>query len=193
MAKKNLPTIEMLHKLLVCDAEAGKLYWRKRTPDMFVDGKRKASHVCSIWNIRYAGKEAFTSNNKGYRYGTVFNGPVSAHRIIWVMVHGEWPDQIDHINHNRSDNRIGNLRDVSIAENNKNRTMVKHNKSGATGVYWKKKNNKWAASISVNGTVKHIGLFRCITAAAFAHKMAAIKYGFNLNHGKPPLIYDTDF
>lgn len=186
MNKELLPTIETLNKLLICDAEAGKLYWRKRTPDLFEDRMQSARHVCARWNARYANKEALVyMNDFGYFVGCVTSIHVRAHRVIWAMETGDWPeDQIDHINHDRTDNRIKNLRSATHIENCKNQTVSKSNTSGHTGVYWCKWRNKWRVQIMVGGKNKTLGRFTEKADAIHARKKAEIKYGFHENHGK---------
>ena len=91
-----------------------------------------------------------------------FNGKIyKAHRLIWAIVHGELPKgHIDHINGNRSDNRIQNLRVVTQQQNSHNQQNInKRNKSGFRGVCWNRKSSKWQASISVNSKTIYIGVF----------------------------------
>jgi hypothetical protein len=81
----------------------------------------------------------------------------TAHRLAWLHVHGVWPsEQLDHINKNRSDNRICNLREATNAENAQNQKR-RDNKSGFSGV--RKENKKWLAEIKVNYKVTRLGLF----------------------------------
>ena len=118
MTKKYLPSVETLHKLLVCDFCNGKLYWRPRDVCMF-SGKSEKSKLGSMrrWNGIWADKEAFTESSTGYLRGRIGGKNYRAHRTIWAMYHSKWPElQIDHINHVKTDNRIINLREVSQAE-----------------------------------------------------------------------------
>ena len=84
-----------------------------------------------------------------------------AHRLIWVWHYGNIPDniQIDHIDRNKKNNRIENLRLVTALENRQNMGVRKDNTSGKKGVYWDKNANKWASAISYNGKKHYLGIF----------------------------------
>lgn len=183
--KSSLPSPDFLGNVLVCDAQEGMLFWKKRSPDMFLSGRRSQSHQCAIFNSKSAGKEAFTATDThGYKFGAIFGKNYRAHRVIWAMTFGAWPDgQIDHINGNRSDNRIENLRVVSNAENQRNSKIRSTNTSGAAGVSWNKRCAKWQARITVNHKRIHLGYFGNKDDAIAARKSAEIKYGFHPNHG----------
>jgi len=94
------------------------------------------------------------------------------------------PEYVDHINNNRCDNRWSNLRGVDRAGNAMNALMRKDNKSGVKGVSWKKKNSKWVVQASINGRVRHIGLFDDLELAELVAIEAREKYhGEFANHG----------
>ncbi len=108
-----------------------------------------------------------------------------SHRLAWLYEYGVWPKgQIDHINHNRSDNRLCNLREADNTTNHKNRTINKNNTSGITGVYWNKNHKKWRAKIIVSGKNIHLGLFTDKNEAICARLHANRLYKFHANHGK---------
>ena len=186
MAKQDIPTPEELRKLLRYEPETGKLFWRERTPDMFTEGKQSLEHKCSKWNSCYANKEALKqTKNDGYKRGLIWRQTYPAHRIAWAVFYGSWPsDQIDHINGVKDDNRISNLRDVTHAENNKNKSMQSNNTSGVNGVRWNKADRKWRAFITVEKKFKYLGGFQEIEDAIAARKAAEVKYGFHPNHGR---------
>ena len=93
-----------------------------------------------------------------------------AHRLIWAIVYGEFPKgQIDHINGNRSDNLLCNLRVVTQQQNLYNKQIHKNNSSGFTGVCWNKKCSKWQSSISVKGSNIYLGVFDCPEEAHLAY------------------------
>ena len=113
--KHDIPTPAMLRLLLTFEGETGKLFWNERTPDMFDDGARTAEQICNWWNSRYAHTEAFTALSvKGFKTGTIFGDHYRAHRVIWCMAIGRWPDEeLIHRNRNKLDNRIRNLMEMT--------------------------------------------------------------------------------
>lgn len=177
-ARKEIPP-DILRRLLVCDAVEGRLYWRVREPEMF-----STRRSWRTWNKRYGEKEAFTANARGYRSGQIFNRVFLAHRVIWAMTNGWWPEAIDHVDGCKSNNSISNLRAVSHAENMKNLPRAANNSSGATGVSWNKKMNAWTASIQVDSRLMHIGAFSSFDAAVQARRSAEKHHGFSEHHGR---------
>ena len=185
MTKRPLPTPATLRKLLRYDPETGKLFWRTRPVEMFGNNKQPAKWRWQSWNARFSGQEAFTTDKDGYKMGAIFNVKHRTHRVIWALVHGKWPkDEIDHINHNRSDNRIENLRSVSGHENKKNQSLGSRNTSGFIGVTWASNISKWRARVWVVGVPKHIGVFENKEDAVMAREDFAILNGFHKNHGR---------
>jgi hypothetical protein len=173
MGTNALPSPEYLRQRLRYDYRTGKLYWRD-------DATKNKT-----WRTRYAGTEAFTADNgKGYRMGRLDYSAHQAHRVIWAMHYGFWPQtSLDHINHDRTDNRIENLREATVSENQKNQSKHRSNTSGATGVYWYARYDKWMASITADGIKHHLGYFADKELAIAARKAAEAQYGFHANHG----------
>ena len=184
MAGKDLPTPDTLRELLSYDPGTGLLMWHPRPIEMFPDER-----TFKGWNTKYAGKEALTAvNDQGYRGGRIFCVCHNAHRVAWAVYHGAWPaKQIDHINGNKADNRITNLRDVSQTENLRNTVTYSTNTSGVCGVSWRKETCKWRAQITLRGKSCHLGYFADFDDAVAARKAAEVKYGFHPNHGRPAL------
>jgi hypothetical protein len=171
----------ILRELLEYDPQTGLFVWKPRAASHF-----KNETSCKRWNANFANKPALTSDNgSGYRQGTIFEKLYYAHRIAWALYYGEWPtDQIDHVNGNRSDNRISNLRAVTKEANGRNAARRKDNASGVTGVYWSDWRNKWQAYIRLQGKKRHLGYFNDIEAAASARKVAERENGYHPNHGR---------
>ncbi len=108
-----------------------------------------------------------------------------AHILAWIYVNGDYPkEQLDHINHNRADNRIANLREVTLTENARNRGKCARNTSGVLGVIWDKKNNRWHASIGVDAKTVFLGRYVEFSDAVNARKNAEVLYGYHQSHGK---------
>jgi hypothetical protein len=185
MAANTLPAQAVLLQLLRYDPETGKLYWRKRTSDWFQSAKFPDA-ACNVWNAQHAGKEAFAGRGSaGYPKGELLGMNVLAHRLIWVMHYGEDPSgMIDHIDHNRANNRISNLRAANYTINAQNRSLGTRNKSGVIGVRWVPSRNKWRADIRAEGRDIFLGNFEQKEDAVMARKSADVKYGFSENHGQ---------
>lgn len=98
-----------------------------------------------------------------------------AHRMAWFYVNKVWPeDTLDHINGDRKDNRICNLRVATKGQNNFNKPLTKQNTSGYKGVSLNKQSGKWKAQIQVNGKNRYIGQYNDIREAAEAYIFAAL-------------------
>lgn len=129
------------------------------------------------------GEDIYHITDSGYYLVQMFGKKYKAHHLAWLYEYGELPStQIDHINGNRADNRIDNLRVVSNQENSKNSKKFNNNTSGYTGV--SKFKNKWRAYITVNGKQKHLGVFDSILDAVAKRQEANILYGYHINHGR---------
>lgn len=126
-------------------------------------------------------------NSRGYRRISISGKIYQAHRLAWLYHYGAWPkDQIDHINGNRCDNRIDNLREVTNAENGKNTSRHRGNKTGVSGVHIHSQNGNYVAQIRVSNRLIHLGCFDNIFDAACARKSAEYRFGFHANHGRAP-------
>jgi hypothetical protein len=100
-----------------------------------------------------------------------------AHRIAWLLYYGKWPkDQIDHINGDKSDNRIVNLREATNSQNGKNLKLSINNKTGVTGVAFDRQTQKWRAYIRVNFKMINLGRYMDFEDAVIARKSAEKKY-----------------
>jgi len=184
MAMKPLPSPDLLRQLLRYDPDTGKLYWRERPVEMF-NGKNP-KRAQSIFNTRYASSEALKNvNTVGYKNGNIFSKVYAAHRVIWALHYGEWPPKdIDHINGNRADNRIKNLRCVDRGTNCRNQKMRNANKSGVMGVMFEKERGKWSARIGHNMKTIHLGRFDTFEEAVAARKKAEKELGYHEHHGR---------
>lgn len=165
---------------LTYDTETGRFIWTNR--EGLTQGDR-------LFNKRYAGRECGRINSLGYRtIGFTCEGSsrqILAHRLAWFIVHRKLPDgDIDHINRNRADNCIANLRDVPHSINLRNASMQRNNTSGVTGVCWNKATGKWLARAMIDGGRFHLGHFTCIHEAESAIKAFRAKHGYTKHHGE---------
>jgi len=107
-----------------------------------------------------------------------------SHRLAWIYVYGALDiNIIDHANGDKLDNRISNLRNTTLSQNQRNKKMSKNNTSGFTGVTFCKSTNRWEAQVSISNKNIHLGFFDDIDLAIKAREEANIKYDFHVNHG----------
>ena len=121
---------------------------------------------------RGTGRRAGTLKDNGYLHFTVDGVKWGAHRLAWLYVHGQWPDgDIDHIDGNRRNNALANLRDVSRSTNLQNLRCAKsHNKStGLLGAHFHRQSGRYTSRIQTNGRDKHLGTFDTPEAAHAAY------------------------
>lgn len=151
--------------------ETGALFWLPRNEPRF--------------DTKLAWKPAFSQiDRSGYMCGRLRRINMKAHRVAWAVHHGNWPDgYMDHINGDRRDNRLSNLRVVSLAENGKNQ-RPRRNSSGEQCVNWFARDSKWWVKITINGRQTHVGYFDEFADAVAARDAAYKEHGFHENHGR---------
>ncbi len=166
-------TPSVLHALLRLDPETGRLYWRERGVEWFKDTPgRTAAGARAIWNAQNAGREAFLKRHpRGYVCGVIFNRRYLAHRVVFAMTHGYWPEgDVDHINGIRTDNRPVNLREATRAQNNRNISRHRDGSSAFKGVSWAGHAGRWVAQgKDASSRRRHLGYFADEIAAARAY------------------------
>ncbi len=157
MMPKETPDLEDLRENFVFDLERGLIRNKRR-------------------------KDPPKPNRNGY-VCLHFRGKLHrSHRIIWSLYHNRKilpHEQIDHINGDRSDNRIGNLRIVTPAENSRNTVAQRKPKNKRSGVSWDKQRGKWQAHIQIKGRKIRIGRFDSIEDAVRAREGYEGRIGFN--------------
>lgn len=141
---RNEVSVEKVRALLSYEALTGSLKWIE-----------KPSRGVSVGDI------AGFITSAGYRSIRIAGVGYQAHRLAWLHHYGEWPaDELDHINGNKDDSRIENLRDANRKKNCENkRHPQRNNTSGFLGVSWAKNEKKWVAQISHNGKKRSLGYF----------------------------------
>ena len=159
-----------LSKLLDYCPDTGLFTWLKRNSE---------TKAIKIWNGRFAGQAAGSLDDQGYVRIVVNTKFYKAHRLAWLLTYGEWPTgEVDHVDGNRSNNAIANLRDATRQQNQSNRRGSPKNKSGRKGVSWHTQRNAWQARIKVNGKGRHLGTFDTPEEASEAYaKAAAFHHG----------------
>lgn len=123
----------------------------------FIVLKRRARMTTQIGD-RVGG----SAQRNGYMRLSVDKREYMFHRLVWFWNHGRWPtEHIDHIDGDRKNNRIANLREATQSENNQNKKSAsRRSKSGLLGVFWIEKQKHFIAVIRVNGKGKYLGAFQ---------------------------------
>lgn len=176
-------------KLIVkYNPETGVFNWLHRSAKthslfMRINSAHSLEHSTNLWNSRNATK-IIGSKSHGYMEVRIAEKLYKLHSLAWLYMHGEYPEQIDHINGIRSDNRISNLRPCKQDKNCKNSARRSDNTSGFTGVYFFKSLNKWAAKIVSEGRQIHVGCFDTPAQANAARIERLKEFGFHENHGR---------
>lgn len=175
-------TFEILHEFLTYDPFTGNMYWKFRDRKWF-----ESDRIWKSWNSKHAGKEAFTAiiKDSGYNQGTILGEKVLKHRVIWFMMFGYWPIEVDHQNGERTNNKLLNLRDVTASENNKNKLQQSNNTTGVTGVHFNKNAKKYQVRITDQyGKHIHVGYYSDFDEAVQVRKLKEIEHGYHANHGR---------
>ena len=146
-------TQDLLHELF--EYRDGVLYWK----------------VAKTNSIK-VGDVAGGLKGRGYISVKINNKFYLNHRVIFLMHHGYLPQFLDHIDGNKINNRIENLRPATIAENCRNSRIGKNNTSGVKGVNWDNHVKKWRARITVDRKTVMEKYFKTIEEAAEAVKKA---------------------
>lgn len=158
-AKNSTLTVERLREVLNYSPEAGEFTWR---PRLDAKGRR----------VGDVGRTAGHGTFNGYIEVGVCGERWYAHRLAWMHYYGEQPSgPLDHIDGDRTNNRISNLRLASEHLNSGNRGPNKNNRSGFKGVF--RSGNRWAAQISIRGKHTHLGVFDSPEEASAAYQFAA--------------------
>ena len=171
---------DLLQELLDYSPDTGIFTWKTRDRKHFAtDGRWKT------WNARFTDKAAgCLCKTNGYLLISIDDRLYKAHRLAWLYVYGEWPsEQVDHVNRDRSDNRIANLRLACTHINSQNASRRHSNTSGHTGVYWQKRERKWEARVTWHRRGITLGSYKSKTDAILARRIAEKVIGFSHGHG----------
>jgi len=169
MSEQNSTTAERVRELFDYDRDTGEFIAKANRP-----GGRKAGSL--VGGLDGHGYLTISVDGKNYK----------AHRLAWLFVYEKWPaGHIDHLNHDRADNRLENLRVVrEHSENSKNQKLRVDNTSGRVGVYWNLNRQKWEVKISSKGKTYGLGYFKNKEDAIWMRNLAEKEFGFHENHGQ---------
>lgn len=155
-------TLDELKHSLNYDPETGFFWWKSSGSGRNLTKPAGAIDMTGYVHIGF--KDMLSGKVRRYK----------AHRLAFLYVHGRWPVEMDHINGNRSDNRIANLREVTHVQNMQNREKLPTNTSGFKGV--NRHEGRWVARILVNKKRVHLGRFDTPEEAYQAYLQAAHKF-----------------
>lgn len=172
-------TPKELSEMLSYDPKTGLFKWAYRPEKLF-----RSPASAKSWNNKYAGKVvAVFDNGRGYHIIAVRRQKLKAHRVAWALTHGQYPcGSIDHIDGDGHNNKLSNLRDVSHAENMRNRRLSSKNKTGVPGVFWNGRN--FEVAIKYLQKKYHLGNFQDLATATAVRKSAEMQFGFHANNGR---------
>jgi hypothetical protein len=163
-------TVDLLNHLFEYDKETGNLIWKIKPSSR--------GHRVKVGDI------AGTLKSHGYLSVGINYNSYRAHRLIFLMHKGYLPKTIDHINGEKLDNRIENLRAATVGQNQHNRKTNANNTSGYKGVSWNKAQKKWTARITLERKIIHLGYFANVEEAAEVVRKAREElHGSFANHG----------
>lgn len=168
--KRNELTQEELKKRLVYNTNTGEFFY-----NYSIGGKLKGNKVGTL--------------KDGYIYIRVAGVIYLAHRLAWLYIYGKFPiSMLDHIDRNRSNNKISNLRESNYSQNGRNTNINKKNTSGIKGVDYMKSLHKWRSRSVIQGIEHHIGVYSSIEDARIARENFDDKYEKSLQTFK-----DTEY
>lgn len=160
-------SLETVREHLRYDPQTGLLWWLVPRPGRKLD------------------KPAGTVRSDGYATLMLHGKHFVAHRLAFALANGHWPKgEVDHIDGDRANNKIENLREVSSQEQCRNKARPSNNKSGVVGVSWHKVRKKWRANIRADHRLRYLGLYDSFDGAVAARKAAETELGFHENNGR---------
>lgn len=163
---------ERVREFFDYDPITGVMRWKKKRT------KNKKANVGDVLS---------NINSNGYLKVQFDGKSIPVHRLIFAWMGEPDPEQVDHINGVRTDNRWANLRAATQEINSKNTARYKSGKHIAeTGVGWMPRNKKWRVRINHKRKTLYLGLFDKLDDALFARRVAAKALGYHENHGRIP-------
>ena len=159
---------DFILKFVRLDPSDGSFVWLMRSGD---------DRITKGWNSKYAGKRADNLMCIGYRRILIHGRYFLAHRVVWLLTFGEWPEnEIDHIDCDPANNRIQNLRPANRSQQNQNQRISRRNKAGIKGVFFDARDKKWVAKLNKDGRQVFSGYFSTSDEAKRAYAVAATQH-----------------
>lgn len=158
--KNDTPPVERISEALCYEPKTGVFRWRPRP-----GSDREANR----FNSRYAGKPAGNTGGDGYIRIRLDGDCYKAHRLAWKLVYGVEADEIDHINRDRADNRIANLRSCTRGANQQN---YERHSVGTQYCPDKSRKNPWIAHVMIQGRTVRLGSYATKAEAHAAYRAA---------------------
>jgi len=164
--------------------KAAKITTKKQVANLFTYQNNELYWKVSPSRRASIGTLAGTINSDGYRQ-IAYKGKIyRSHRLIFLLHYGYSPKEVDHIDGDRCNNKITNLRGCTSSQNSQNMKLSKRNTSGVKGVYWHNQSRQWLARVMVRGITHSLGLFDDIEVAAQIIRIKRINlHGEFANHG----------
>lgn len=163
----SLPTLQRLEE--VFEYRDGALFWKQKPHK---------------YSMNVVGRRAGTAATAGYWRVKLDGATYFEHRLIYALHNdGKCPEVIDHIDGNKENNRVENLRAATISQNAHNAKLQARNTSGAKNVSWVKSKNRWRVFVTVNGKRKFWSFADFELAELFAVEARSLFFGEYANHG----------
>jgi len=174
-------TQEYLAQCFYYNPISGVLRWRKDRPlNHFA-----SNQAHKAWHTKYAGEVTGSPRGMSNYLNVGFNeSTYMVHRLIWMLEFGDWPHNIDHIDGDKQNNRLANIRTASPKENARNAALSSRSTTGITGVSKNKITGRYRAHIGIDGNRVMIGSYDTIAEAEAARGAANLMVGFHKNHGR---------
>ena len=169
ISKENIST------LLSYDKDSGIFTWKERL------GNTKSDNIFnSLFARTVAGSKLTSKRSKTEYIAIKIHGKsYKAHRLAFLIMEGEMPDQVDHLDRNGLNNKWSNLRRSNNKDNSKNKPIQKSNKTGVVGVNWHKAAGKWhARAVNKEGKRIDLGRYDDFEEAVKVRKMYEVEYGY---------------
>jgi hypothetical protein len=177
--------VDLVRRILDYCPATGAMRWKPRPMSLF-----QCLRTGRGWNTKFAGKEASLTLIAGYPTICIYDKRFLAHRVAWAIYYGAQPPEIlDHIDRDRTNMKISNLRAVNDVENSKNQSVRSDNKVGITGLWALKpkgRGARWAVVIGNKKGIIYKRKFQCLGKALEDRKLQYNARGFDENHGQRP-------